>query len=447
MLPLRSSRRQPLLPPLLLLLLLTAAVAAAAAKAAAAAATPARALHARRLAEAAPVTPLFDGTWETVGKQVTIPDPFKPGIKQPSVRYSSTTVPWGDEMIMTHGYFYNRNQKPSRPAWLHDTWSFSYTSNKWTLLNDGKGVAPSPRYGHVVCVHDDAMYFFGGDDGDHIKSPTNYRSNHFDDLWRFDLKAKTWSQVTPTDAGAPWPPPRSLHAGGLIGDEFVIFGGLGRNDTWGFNLRTQAWREFHPTTGPGIRYAQSSATADGKLFVFGGARRGGKPFDDFWAFDPAVKGGEWVPLAPAERERAKQVVVKAWPPGRSYGSLNTFHNPVAATSSLALFGGANCTRGCKCKGDTWLWDMQAQKFTLVVVEEGTEPVPRCEQSRAVSLTTHPTNYRSSRVSVPSDLTMPFHAMRCDVMQTASRCRSTRITFMSLEGNPTSHTCTITRSRS
>ncbi len=331
----------------------------------------------RALAEGTAAT-LFDGTWETVGRQVTIPDPYKAGIKQPSVRYSSSTVPWGDKMIMTHGYFYNRNPKPSRPAWLHDTWSFSYTSNEWTMLNDGKGVAPSPRYGHVVCVHDDNMYFFGGDDGDHVRSPSNYRSNHFNDLWKFDLKAKTWSQVTPSDSGSPWPAPRSLHSGGLIGDEFVIFGGLGRNDTWGFNLRTQVWREFHPATGPGIRYAQSYATAAGKLFVFGGARRGGKPYDDFWVFDPAVKNGEWRDLSPAPKQRSKQVKLKSWPPGRSYGSLNTFQNPVASKPSLALFGGANCTRGCKCKGDTWLWDLQANAFTLVAVEEGTEPVPRCE---------------------------------------------------------------------
>ena len=324
-----------------------------------------------------PAATLFDGTWETVGKQATIPDPYKPGIKQPSVRYSSSTVPWGDKMIMTHGYFYNRNVKPSSPAWLKDTWSFSYTSNEWTMLNDGKGVAPSPRYGHVVCIHGDNMYYFGGDDGDHVKSPTNYRSHHFNDLWKFDLNAKTWSQVTPT-GGTPWPAPRSLHSGGLIGEEFIIFGGLGRNDTWGFNLRTQVWREFHPTNSPGIRYAQSYATAAGKLFVFGGARRGGKPFDDFWAFDPAVKNGEWLDLAPAPKQRAAQVVLKSWPPGRSYGSLNTFQNPVDGNPTLALFGGANCTRGCKCKGDTWLWDIQAKTFTLVAVAEGTEPVPRCE---------------------------------------------------------------------
>ena len=333
----------------------------------------------RRLAEASvTATALFDGVWETVGQQVTIPDPYKPGIKQPSVRYSSSTVAYGDEMIVTHGYFYNRNVKPSSPAWLKDTWSFSYTDKKWTMLNDGKGVAPSPRYGHTALIHEDAMYFFGGDDGDHVKSPTNYRSNHFDDLWRFDLKAKTWSEVPKQGL---WPPPRSLHAGGLIGDEFVLFGGLGRNDTWGFNFKTNTWREYQTQTSPGIRYAQSYATAQGKLYVFGGARRGGKPYDDFWSFDPSVKNGEWVDHSPRPATtRAKQVVLKTWPPGRSYGSLQPLMNAVTSSPSLALFGGANCTRGCKCKGDTWLWDLAAQKFTLVNVESGTEPVPRYRQS-------------------------------------------------------------------
>jgi len=326
----------------------------------------------RRLAE-----PLYDGSWETVAEQRTIPDPYAEGIPQPSVRYSSTTVPWRDLFVATHGYFYNRNVKPASPAWLRDTWAFSYVTHRWNLLNDGKGVAPSPRYGHTAFVHDDAMYFFGGDDGDHVASPTNYRSHHFNDLWRFDLLTKVWAEV-PRPEGAPWPAPRSLHAGGLVGDEYLVFGGLGRNDTWGFNLRTRAWREFRPPTGPGIRYASSYAAAAGRLFVFGGARRGGHPYDDLWSFDPAK--GAWSPLAPPKAERAKQVAAHSWPAGRSYGSLNTYLNPVSSAPSLALFGGANCSRGCKCKGDTWLWDLAAQQFTLVQVEKGTEPVPRYRQS-------------------------------------------------------------------
>ena len=176
-----------------------------------------------------PTAGSFSGVWQQVGEQKSIPDPYARGISQPSVRYSHSAVVWKDSMIVTHGYFYNRNVKPSAPAWLHDTWSFSFKTHRWTIMNEGKGLAPSPRYGHSAFVYEGSMYLFGGDDGDHRASPTNYRSHHFVDLWRFDLSKMTWSEVK--EVTGPKPPPRSLHASALIGDKFVVYAGLSLNDT------------------------------------------------------------------------------------------------------------------------------------------------------------------------------------------------------------------------
>ena len=79
-------------------------------------------------------------------------------------------------------------------------------------------------YGHCSVIHGDYMYFFGGDDGDHVRSPSNYNNRFYNDLWRFDLKAKTWKLLTKEDhsKNAVQPKARSIFAMDLIGDEIVL---------------------------------------------------------------------------------------------------------------------------------------------------------------------------------------------------------------------------------
>jgi hypothetical protein len=67
---------------------------------------------------------------------------------------------------------------------------FNLSSEEWIphykeplQLNSGSG--PAPRCGHTAVVLKNDMYVFGGTDGD-IK---------FNDLWKYDLKQKTWSQL------------------------------------------------------------------------------------------------------------------------------------------------------------------------------------------------------------------------------------------------------------
>ena len=48
--------------------------------------------------------------------------------------------------------------------------------------------------------------------------------------------------------------------------------------------------------------------------------------------------------------------------------------------SLSLYGGANCTRGCKCRGDTWIYNLANAKFDRVKVAPDNEPITRYRQS-------------------------------------------------------------------
>lgn len=78
---------------------------------------------------------------------------------------------------------------------LGDSWVYSVGNDSWTLL---EGPAPAPRFGHAVAIDaaNRALYLFGGQaDGE----------TFFNDTWRFDLDARSWSEP-PT--GDPRPSPR-----------------------------------------------------------------------------------------------------------------------------------------------------------------------------------------------------------------------------------------------
>jgi hypothetical protein len=255
------------------------------------------------------------GTWATVSPWTRIVEPYEHGISHPSVRYSHAAATWRDQMVITHGYQYNELVEGGRADWLTDTWSFgldshdhSAPSRGWVMLSDGQdGRAPNGRYGHSVAVVGDTMYMFGGDDGSHALDSRDYRPAPKDELWLFDLEEHSWSQQTPTlgnGGSSEWPPARSLHAAGRVGDDdsapaqLVVYGGRGGgngatvlDDTWSFDTLKKKWRSYTaPPAGssvphPGRRSGAAAAADRQRLYVFGGTVDNGlAPVDDMWAF-------------------------------------------------------------------------------------------------------------------------------------------------------------------
>ena len=103
------------------------------------------------------------------------------------------------------------------------------------------GPAPSPRFGHAVAVDagNRALYLFGGQaDGE----------TFFNDTWRFDLDARSWSEI-PT--GDDRPSPRYGTSAVLDGEGNLIvshgFTFEGRfDDTWCLIPRAESGRTFRP---------------------------------------------------------------------------------------------------------------------------------------------------------------------------------------------------------
>ncbi|CAE7632810.1 gacHH, partial [Symbiodinium pilosum] len=106
---------------------------------------------------------------------------------------------------------------------LNDMWKYSIQGGSWTRL-PRSGSWPSSRGGHSV-VADAAgrqLFLFGGladDDGE-----------IFNDLWKFQIKDLTWSQL---ELMQPVPPARSGHSAVLDStSKMWIFGGSATWSWW-----------------------------------------------------------------------------------------------------------------------------------------------------------------------------------------------------------------------
>jgi len=141
-----------------------------------------------------------------------------------SAIYDSTN----DRMIVFGGYDEGSN-------YLSDVWELDFTTSPptWTDITPASG--PTARRGHSA-IYDSAnerMIVFGGYDG----------TNHFNEVWAFDLTNNTWAQLSPL--GNP-PPPRRSHVAiyDSANQRMIVF--CGRDDT---NFMRDVWAMSLPVTG------------------------------------------------------------------------------------------------------------------------------------------------------------------------------------------------------
>lgn len=96
----------------------------------------------------------------------------------PSIRYGHSMNANGGDILMTHGYFFDR--ETGNATWMSDTWAMqSMPPHKWRRLvagvpqdqahasysKGGMPVAPCGRFGHATAVLGGYMYLYGGHDG------------------------------------------------------------------------------------------------------------------------------------------------------------------------------------------------------------------------------------------------------------------------------------------
>ncbi len=188
----------------------------------------------------------------------------RPAAVEPSPRADGRMVyvQSQDRFILFGGNDYGGPNPPNHH--LADTWTYSWSSNTWTLLNTIGG--PSAR-DYPIFSYDPVtdLVFLAGGFGDTI----------LDDLWAFDTKTDAWVNLTPARS----PPPRFAAAGGFDTADhiLVVFSGLAST-----GLLADTWHYSHgpPSTAPAplllivvIGVASASVAGIAIAIVIGLSRR------------------------------------------------------------------------------------------------------------------------------------------------------------------------------
>ncbi|KAJ1921822.1 hypothetical protein IWQ60_006681 [Tieghemiomyces parasiticus] len=134
---------------------------------------------------------------------------------------------------------------------------------RWQLLIPDGGPSPPSRAFHSSVIIDHKLYVFGGCNS----------TGYLNDLWTFDLLARTWTMLSP---GGEGPPPRASHSAFVIDGYIVVLGGQLSNkrmakDTFAYHVASNTWHfasqtERSWTRRPSGRFL---ATRD-RLFYLGG---------------------------------------------------------------------------------------------------------------------------------------------------------------------------------
>jgi hypothetical protein len=198
---------------------------------------------------------------------------------------------------------------------------------EWLQLRPAEGPAAREDHTWTVDATGASAWLFGGRDG----------SVAYDDLWRYDLAAGTWSEMA---LDGRRPKARFGHAAAWVPEVgLVVFAGqLGTDffdDLWAYDPGADAWRKL-PAKGakPAPRYGTCAGLgADGRLWISHGFTFRGR-FDDTRAYD--FESGTWSDETPAGRRPSERCLHDC------FWSLD---------GRLVLYGGQD--DGAVSLGDAW----------------------------------------------------------------------------------------------
>jgi hypothetical protein len=186
----------------------------------------------------------------------------------------------------TNVMVYGGQSSSSTAGVFQDTWTFSPTSNTWTLQT-GLSVTPFGRYKTQAAYVDGyGSVMFGGENANSLLNETW--------LW----SGSAWSQVAVTNGLGPAGRTGHAMAGNPGAASVLLFGGQGTNsqfnDTWTFN--GLAWTQKFPATSPSVRSGHCMAydSVNNVWVMFGGMNEFNF-LEETWTFN----GTTWTQVAVA----------------------------------------------------------------------------------------------------------------------------------------------------
>lgn len=135
-------------------------------------------------------------------------------------------------------------------------------SKGWERVEVRGQAIPCQRSLHAGAVWKDSFVVFGGYDGHH----------RVNDLYAFNFKTSEWTLLD----GANAPTPRDRHVAAVFDNSLYIFGGFDGttrvNDLHAFDFDTNTWSnvEILGGTPPSPRHSHAAVVYHDSMFVFGG---------------------------------------------------------------------------------------------------------------------------------------------------------------------------------
>ena len=143
------------------------------------------------------------------------------------------------------------------------------------------GESPGPCNMHTADAYEDKIFVFRGGDG----------RDYLNDLHELNTKTLHWRNVQ--EAGGHRPPSRANHSSAIVKHNYYIFGGWDGskrlNDLFVFNLKSFTWSQVEVIgESPAPRAGMELCNVDNKLFLFGGSGPHAFCFNDLYTFDPVT---------------------------------------------------------------------------------------------------------------------------------------------------------------
>ena len=222
------------------------------------------------------------------------------------------------------------------------TWAYDANSDTWARLADGPKIMVGQRI--VYDSESDRIIMFGGFDFSNFKL--------VDETWAYDYNTNTWTNMNPRIH----PTARNFQGMGYDSkaDRVVMWGGAGvrsalqgpdKPAVWTYDYNTNTWEQLESSkNGPAVRYYINpvyDAKAD-RIIMYGGYDYGN---NETWLYD--LNTNTWQQVFPDDNPGAIS----------RYGMVY-----VKDVNRTILFGGQDGATHFQYKGDTWSYNLKADRW-------------------------------------------------------------------------------------
>jgi len=309
--------------------------------------------------------------------------------RPPPARSGAQAVVWNGAVWFFGGYTKKDGD------YFNDVFTFDIATSTWDIVAT-PGESPQKRTDHSVCLFSSSMLVFGGSDG----------RSRFNDLWELNLSERRWTRILTQQMAAPRS--RFAHTAVMYNNAMFVFGGWDGQDTlqefFEYNVSSNMWIQLPLRgTAPRARYRHTSVVCGDAMFMFGGVDKAQYRFPDLHEYNFITKSWNKVNttgVMPSARTFHKAVVHEGYMyilggfDGRRLNDMHCiqlrtkqdlnrlqddkngrgsaasqFSNAVPSGSSHAAVGDAQDSASTLMPEDMWIWNPvemnphQAQRYT------------------------------------------------------------------------------------